>query len=83
MTTTTAPLEFKLVKTWKERDFLHDLLVSACGLYAIEHVRYTGEGRRVADVWHAMEMRGRWRLISEHRKRGPAEAACEKHAREA
>lgn len=81
--TATTQLKWKQRRHVRERNgFRYRRLVSVCGRYAIEDSHYLGEAV-VPDVWRALVMEfGGWAIISHHQKRGPAEAACEKHARE-
>jgi len=59
---------------------------SRCGRYRVVHSQCVLGPRNgpdaVPDVWYALvRQAGQWRLISRHRRRGPAERACLKHFR--
>lgn len=58
------------------------LWTSRCGRYRVVHTRYTLGG--LPDLWYAMSRDGGcWDILSRHRKRHAAFAACERAAREA
>jgi len=53
--------------------------LSMCGVYKLECSHHMP-----TNVWRAMvrDEHGEWRIIRNHRARGPAEKSCEEHARE-
>jgi hypothetical protein len=57
------------------------ILTSLCGRYRV--VENTYKLRSVPPCCHALAMIGTdWQIISRHKKIGPAQVACAKHARE-
>jgi len=66
-----------------DRDlFRYTLWESHCGQYAVCRSEYTGQAD-LSTVYRALvrdASRHRWDIVSRHRKRHPAEMACERDA---